>query len=104
SSAALPPFLHAALPICRPGAISYWGAVLCALAALGLRLGIMGPPHFGGREPLSLDNHDYLWLALGHLMAALACAWLARQMFVPVRSSGDGCGKGLHRATLRPPS
>lgn len=73
----------------RTGAISYWGAVLCALAALGLRLGIMGPPHFGGREPLSPDNHDYLWLALGHLMAALACAWLARRMFVPVRSSGD---------------
>jgi hypothetical protein len=73
----------------RTGAISYWGAALCALAALGLRLGIVGLPHFGGREPLSLDTDDYLWLALGHLMAVLACAWLARRLFVPVRSSGD---------------
>ena len=73
----------------RTGAISYWGAALCALAALGLRLGIVGLPHFGGREPLSLDTDDYLWLALGHLMAVLACAWLARRLFVPVMSSGD---------------
>ena len=73
----------------RTGAISLWGASLCALAALGLRLGIVGLPHFGGREPLSLDTVDYLWLVLGHLMAALACAWLARRLFVPVRSSGD---------------
>jgi hypothetical protein len=73
----------------RTGAFSYWGAALCALAALGLRLGIVGLPHFGGREPLSLDTDDYLWLALGHLMAVLACAWLARRLFVPVRSSGD---------------
>ncbi|WP_148378250.1 hypothetical protein [Maritimibacter fusiformis] len=73
----------------RTGAISLWGAALCALAALGLRLGIVGLPHFGGREPLSLDTDGYLWLVLGHLMAALACAWLARRLFVPVRSSGD---------------
>lgn len=73
----------------RTGAISYWGAALCALAALGLRLGIVGLPNFGGREPLSLDTDDYLWLALGHLMAVLACAWLAHRLFVPVRSSGD---------------
>lgn len=53
----------------RTGAISYWGAALCALAALGLRLGIVGLPHFGGREPLSLDTDDYLWLALGLLIA-----------------------------------
>ena len=73
----------------RTGAISFWGAALCALAALGLRLGIVGLPHVGGREPLSLDRDDYLWLVLGHLMAVLACAWLARRLFVPVSSSGD---------------
>ena len=68
----------------RTGAIPYWGAALCALAALGLRLGIVGLPHFGGREPLSLDENDYPWLVLGHLMAVLACAWLARRLFVQV--------------------
>lgn len=75
----------------RTGAISYRGAVLCALAALGLRLGIMGPPHFGGREPLSLDNHDYLWMVLGHLMAVLVCAWAARQLSLsPAFQSSGG--------------
>lgn len=73
----------------RTGVISLWGAPLCALTVLGLRLATVGMPHFGRQTPLPFEASDHFWLVTGHLAVALACAALARRWFVPIRSSED---------------
>lgn len=64
----------------RTGAIPLVLAALCGLAALAVPLGL-GLPDFGGKEPLRVETPaQYTILVAAHIVAATACAALARRM------------------------
>lgn len=73
----------------RTGTVPLVLAALCGLAALVVPLGL-GLPDFGGKEPMRVETPaEYAFLVTAHILAAIACAALARRLFVPIRSSGD---------------
>lgn len=73
----------------RTGTVPLVLAALCGLVALAVPLGL-GLPDFGGKDPLRVETPaEYAFVIAAHLLAAIACAALARRLFVPVRLSVD---------------